>query len=261
MSVWLFVVLSAIAATGRSSDEICISLSRRNQNDHHPSLVHGAPGRRGPPGPPGPKGAFGPPGHCACNPSEIDVLMGQILSLNDTLMTIMRNFLFSLPPQAVEKFKETYCNVGMKDGSLPNDRITASGFAHGGMEPFRGRLDNVVLDGTHGAWASAHPLTTSTWLQVDLESPTYVIGLTTQGRPGTNQYNQFVTSYKISYGNSTTSLQVIQKDGADLVFQGNRDRYSKVTNFFPLPIVARYFRFIAQTWNQHITVRLEYLTC
>ena len=82
MSVWPFVALNAIAATGRSSDEICISLSRRNQNDHHPSLVHGAPGRGGPPGPPGPTGAFGPPGHCACNPSEIDVLTDQILSLN-----------------------------------------------------------------------------------------------------------------------------------------------------------------------------------
>ena len=53
---------------------------------------------------------------------------------------------------------------------------------------------------------------------MDLRNPTRVVAVVTQGvhSPGSEQ--QWVTSYKISYGNSTTSLQVIQDEsGSDLV--------------------------------------------
>ena len=56
------------------------------------------------------------------------------------------------------------------------------------------------------------------WIQVDLRNATRVVAVVTQGLnyPGNAHY--WVTSYKISYGNSTTSLQVIQnKSGSDLV--------------------------------------------
>ena len=56
------------------------------------------------------------------------------------------------------------------------------------------------------------------WIQVDLRNPTRVVAVVTQGLnyPGNGQ--EWVTSYKISYGNSTTSLQVIHNEsGSDLV--------------------------------------------
>ena len=56
------------------------------------------------------------------------------------------------------------------------------------------------------------------WIQVDLRNPTRVIAVVTQGfnDPGSRQF--WVTSYKISYGNCTTSLQVIQNEsGSNLV--------------------------------------------
>ena len=56
------------------------------------------------------------------------------------------------------------------------------------------------------------------WIQVNLRNPTRVVAVVTQGLnyPGSRQY--WVTSYKISYGNSTTPLQIIQTEsGSDLV--------------------------------------------
>ena len=46
------------------------------------------------------------------------------------------------------------------------------------------------------------------WLQVDLGLPTRVVGVITQGGPV--NHNQWVASYKIRYGNSTSSLVSIQ---------------------------------------------------
>ena len=53
------------------------------------------------------------------------------------------------------------------------------------------------------------------WIQVDLKNPTQVVAVVTQG---IGDYGDWITSYKISSGNSTTSLQVIQSEsGSDLV--------------------------------------------
>ena len=58
------------------------------------------------------------------------------------------------------------------------------------------------------------------WIQVDLRKPTRVVAVVTQGRHGPYIYAhpQWVTGYKISYSNSTSSFQAIQNsDGSDLV--------------------------------------------
>ena len=55
------------------------------------------------------------------------------------------------------------------------------------------------------------------WIQVDLRNPTRVVAVITQGFNYPGSAEQWVTSYKISYGNSTTSLQVVQNEsGSDL---------------------------------------------
>ena len=56
------------------------------------------------------------------------------------------------------------------------------------------------------------------WIQVDLRNPTRVVAVVTQGFNYPGIVRNWVTSYKISYGNSTTSLQVVQNEsGSDLV--------------------------------------------
>ena len=55
------------------------------------------------------------------------------------------------------------------------------------------------------------------WLQVDFGSPTRIVGVITQGRP--TLASQWVISYKILYGNSTSNLVSIQNEesNGDLV--------------------------------------------
>ena len=55
------------------------------------------------------------------------------------------------------------------------------------------------------------------WLQVDIGSPIRVVGMITQGR--SRSINQWASSYKIRYGNSTSNLVTIQnqESSGDLV--------------------------------------------
>ena len=56
------------------------------------------------------------------------------------------------------------------------------------------------------------------WIQVDLKKPTRVIAVVTQGRNDPSNYEQWTTSYKISFGNSSDAMQIIkQEDRSDLV--------------------------------------------
>ena len=47
------------------------------------------------------------------------------------------------------------------------------------------------------------------WIQVDLEAATFVTGVITQGRDDTIDGIQYVSSYKIAYGNTTNNIQEI----------------------------------------------------
>ena len=51
------------------------------------------------------------------------------------------------------------------------------------------------------------------WLQVDFGNPVYLLGVITQGR-ATN-FNQWMTKYKISYGNTTNELNIIKKSNGE----------------------------------------------
>ncbi|XP_078482041.1 lactadherin-like [Ciona intestinalis] len=141
----------------------------------------------------------------------------------------------------------------MKDRRVRDEDITASA-TYGGQfstccNPQYARLDNVITGPHIGAWSSGN------------QSPTLLTGVGTQGRPG-GHFLQWVTSYKIAYGINQTNFQTIQNsDGNDVIFQGNTDMDTKVTNMFPAPIIGRYVRLIHITYHRWPTIRLEYLTC
>ena len=52
------------------------------------------------------------------------------------------------------------------------------------------------------------------WLQVDLRTPMLVTGVVTQGNPWEIQW---ITSYKISYSNTTSRFQYINDDAGTQV--------------------------------------------
>ena len=65
------------------------------------------------------------------------------------------------------------------------------------------------------------------WLQVDLRSPTLVTGIITQG---SGLYNEWVKSFTIASGNSTSSLTTIQNKNGDKVFCFKKNEDKTVDN-------------------------------
>ena len=56
------------------------------------------------------------------------------------------------------------------------------------------------------------------WIQVDLRTPTRVVAVITQGLNYPGSVEHWVTNFKISYGNTTNSMQVLQnRNGSDNV--------------------------------------------
>ena len=96
----------------------------------------------------------------------------------------------------------------MKSGEVQDSQITSSSecanpIYHGANNA---RLDLQPGDDRIGAW-QAGTNDANQWIQVDLGVATGVSGIVTQGRA---DWDQWVTEYKVQYGNDTTGLQYIK---------------------------------------------------
>ena len=78
------------------------------------------------------------------------------------------------------------------------------------------------------------------WIQVDLKTPTPVVAVVTQGLnyPGSAQY--WLTTYKISYGNSTSSLQLIQNRNGGEMVSINLSLYRSIVSEVQICITMQY---------------------
>ncbi|XP_035669024.1 uncharacterized protein LOC118411098 [Branchiostoma floridae] len=125
--------------------------------------------------------------------------------------------------------------LGMESGAIPDGSITASSFLRetsysSGLEPHRGRLNAAP---TH-AWTARYNFV-GQWLQVDLGERKLVMGTIIQGR--------------------------LDHQDRYWVFPGNVDMSLPVTNLLDSPVGARYVRFVVQTWNDRIAMRVEIVGC
>ena len=94
------------------------------------------------------------------------------------------------------------------------------------------------------------------WVQVDLGRPRLIVGVITQGRDG---HNQWVTSYHLSYSNTTSDFAIVRYDDKDHLFQGNFDQRTEVMHYVPVTR-ARYWRIIPQAYFGHQSLRMELLS-
>ena len=83
----------------------------------------------------------------------------------------------------------------MESGHLPDSAISASTSYDGNHIPQFGRLNKIPASGKAGAWC-AKSNDVKQWLQVSFGRQTTVTKVATQGR---YKYNQWVTSYTLSY--------------------------------------------------------------
>ena len=99
--------------------------------------------------------------------------------------------------------------VGVEDGKIPNGYITSSSTFNRYHAPWLGRLNNKARGRNKGAW-SAKKNDKRQWLQFNLGKPTLITAIRTQGR---HDYNQWVTSYKVYFGNDGVRFIPYKKGG------------------------------------------------
>ncbi|XP_077973253.1 lactadherin-like [Styela clava] len=223
---------SHVVANGDTSQLTCDS-----------SQCQGRPGKRGSQGPRGLTGVKGQKGEQGTAENQEE----KIRELESSLAKTSR-IIEALP-------KSAYCFMGMRSRDIPDSAITASSIYDVHHNAYDGRLDNRKKTGDVAAWA-VRQNRKGEWLQVDFGRPELVGGIITQGR---ESISQWVTSFTISCGLSTSTLATVQENGAQKIFAGNSDRDTKKINMFPKPITCRYIRVYPQTWQVHINMRVEFI--
>ncbi|CAK8677458.1 unnamed protein product [Clavelina lepadiformis] len=233
-SLFFLVFVTSIQGQG---EQICLNLQREPLERPLPVTHQGPPGRRGPQGATGPQGTRGnpgSPGQCVCDLTDDEQRRLKLLINNLNRVKV--------------------CPLGFKSGKVQDADMTSSSMWSSSYAAHRGRLDRS------GIWhVSSENNKRGAWIEVDMKVNTTLTGVVTQGRPSTNQW---VTRYKISLGNFPDELKFVQDDdGNHVIFEGNTDRNSHVLNLFPKPITARYVRLVVWNFSDHITMRIEYVTC
>ncbi|XP_038060228.1 EGF-like repeat and discoidin I-like domain-containing protein 3 [Patiria miniata] len=141
--------------------------------------------------------------------------------------------------------------LGMEDGTIQGDRITASG-SYTCCRAYYGRLNHDK--GWTTSSGEANP-----WIEVDLVQSTVVTGVTTQG----DGSDSFVTAYKVAYKKQPSSDRehVMDGNGNIKVFIGNTDIDTPVTNLFDESVVATVVRIEPTGSFFYPALRLELLGC
>lgn len=115
------------------------------------------------------------------------------------------------------------------------------------------RLNLVARGKNRGAW-SAKRNNRAQWIMVDLKERRYVSKILTQGR---QDYNQWVTSYKVASSNNGRTFKLYKRRGRVVIFPANNDRNSIVSHVLRPGIRARYIKIKPYTWFGHISMRFE----
>ncbi|XP_034546674.1 coagulation factor VIII isoform X2 [Notolabrus celidotus] len=145
--------------------------------------------------------------------------------------------------------------LGMKLGRIEDSQITASD----NMDSWQPRLARLDQSGYINAWMGRN---SNSWLQVDLQRPTLLHGVQTQGVRA-KLWDYFIRVFSISYSldQETWSTYRGNKTKQKHRFPGNIDSSSVKTNPIIPPIVARYVRIHPLDFKHRPALRLELLGC
>lgn len=100
----------------------------------------------------------------------------------------------------------------MESGLIKDAQITASSQYDANHAAIQGRLNFLAGGGKAGGW-STRSNTANQWIQIDLASYTKVTGVVTQGR---NAFSQWVTKYKLLYGDDGATFNYYHAPGQNL---------------------------------------------
>ena len=130
------------------------------------------------------------------------------------------------------------------------DSMRSASMVHGnrGLNWKLQRCGDSMIDSPGGWCASANSV--GQWIQLDNGKVGSISAIVTQGRKDAAQW---VKSFKVKYKDESGSWWDI--DGK--TFPGNVDKSSKVITTFSKPVRARYIRIYPQTWNIHMSMRVD----
>ena len=101
--------------------------------------------------------------------------------------------------------------LGMESGKILDSAITASTYYNNQLGPANARLN---LNRGWCAWTTTDAGEQSGWIQVDLGYIIWVTGVATQGRC---VWQQWVTSYKVSYSTDGQNWEFYDESGSTKV--------------------------------------------
>ncbi|XP_072016973.1 lactadherin-like [Amphiura filiformis] len=162
--------------------------------------------------------------------------------------------------------------LGIEDGRIPDNQLTASTvWGDGNWGPSNGRLNHQTQYPTGGSWSAKYN-DANQWIQVDLGVLHSVTGVLTQGRAynvddrfsgGGSCCPHWVTNFKVQYSSDGMGWRLVQStiSQSAMIFVGNTDQTTVVTNLFPTLVEASFIRILPTKWNEHISLRFEVLGC
>ncbi|KAK5925006.1 hypothetical protein CgunFtcFv8_017569 [Champsocephalus gunnari] len=145
--------------------------------------------------------------------------------------------------------------LGMKSGRIEDSQITASDHI-GDWEP---RLARLEQSGYINAWIGRNRMS---WIQVDLQRPTLLHGVQTQG-VSSKLRDKYIALFNVSYSldQETWTTYRGNRTKRNKLFYGNMDSSTVKNNPFIPPFVARYVRIQPVNYEQKPALRLELLGC
>uniref|UniRef100_A0A4W6C3G0 Coagulation factor VIII, procoagulant component n=1 Tax=Lates calcarifer TaxID=8187 RepID=A0A4W6C3G0_LATCA len=145
--------------------------------------------------------------------------------------------------------------LGMKSGRIEDSQITASDH----IDNWEPRLARLEQSGYINAWMGRGK---NSWIQVDLQRPTLLHGVKTQG-VRSKLKDHYITIFTVSYSLDQDTWTTYRGNSTrqNNIFRGNFDSSKVRDNSFYPPFVARYVRIQPLNFMHKPALRLELLGC
>lgn len=141
---------------------------------------------------------------------------------------------------------------GMEKGYIDDSQINVKSYLKSDTQGYHARLNGPQ------AW-TAKTDSTYQWIEVDLGEIQEITAVVTQGNPNALQW---VERYRVFYSNDGLDYNNIYDSfGNEMIFNGNYDQDTAVTNFLPSPVRTRYVRIYPFEWHGAVSLRFELLGC
>ncbi|XP_068726479.1 uncharacterized protein [Montipora capricornis] len=138
-------------------------------------------------------------------------------------------------------------DLGMENGLIPDERITASSVMFYEPASF-GRLNDL-----RGSWCSSR-YRTNEYLQIDLQSLHVICAVSTQGR---GAYFSWVKKYTLRLSTDNKRWRDYKENGLVKIFDGNNDANTAKKNVLSNVLITRWLRFVVKDFKGIPCMRTE----